>query len=314
MAGVISLSGYSLLAAMLILTVMIAPIMISIFSDGLRAVRPGWIEGSLASGVNRWRTFWKIGVRTARPAIVAGTVLAVARALGEAVMLAMVSGSVGFAPNPADGLIFLYEPSRPLAPTIIKSIDSLGSKPAERDPLRDRRPAPVLGGDVLWPGAWRSMVTRCGGGRAPADGSHGPKAAHIARSVEPRRPARPGCVLGARDPVLRDRRRDRRLLPGSGAALREPRPAHDRAQGRLQPGDHRRHPRPADRDPVRRRDGDGDRAPGGGGRSPSGSANTARPPALARVAESTIEAIAGIPSIVLALFGTSSSRARRSAS
>jgi ABC-type phosphate transport system permease subunit len=129
-AGVISLSGYSLLAATLILTVMIAPIMISIFCDGLRAVRPGWIEGSLASGVNRWRTIWKIGVRTARPAIVAGTVLAVARALGEAVMLAMVSGSVGFSPNPADGLIFFVEPSRPLAPTIIKSIDSLGSKPA----------------------------------------------------------------------------------------------------------------------------------------------------------------------------------------
>ncbi len=129
-AGVISLSGYSLLAAVLILTVMIAPLMVSIFSDGLRAVRPGWLEGSLALGVNRWRTTWKIAVRTARPAIVAGTVLAVARALGEAVMLAMVSGSVAFAPNPADGLIFIYEPSRPLAPTIVKNIDSLGSKPS----------------------------------------------------------------------------------------------------------------------------------------------------------------------------------------
>jgi phosphate transport system permease protein len=129
-AGVISLSGYSLMAAVLILTVMIAPLMVSIFSDGLRAVRPGWLEGSLALGVNRWRTTWKIAVRTARPAIVAGTVLAVARALGEAVMLAMVSGSVAFAPNPADGLIFIYEPSRPLAPTIVKNIDSLGSKPS----------------------------------------------------------------------------------------------------------------------------------------------------------------------------------------
>jgi ABC-type phosphate transport system permease subunit len=129
-AGVISLSGYSLLAAVLILTVMIAPLMVSIFSDGLRAVRPGWLEGSLALGVNRWRTTWKIAVRTARPAIVAGTVLAVARAIGEAVMLAMVSGSVAFAPNPADGLIFIYEPSRPLAPTIVKNIDSLGSPPA----------------------------------------------------------------------------------------------------------------------------------------------------------------------------------------
>lgn len=128
-AGVISLTGYSLMAAVLVLTVMIAPLMVSIFSDGLRAVKPGWLEGSLALGVNRWRTTWKIGVRSARPAIVAGTILAVARAIGEAVMLAMISGSVAFAPNPADGLIFIYEPSRPLAPTIVKNIDQLSSPP-----------------------------------------------------------------------------------------------------------------------------------------------------------------------------------------
>src|SRR4029078_5973865 len=36
---VISLTGYGLSAAVLILTVMIAPLMISIFSDGLNAVR-----------------------------------------------------------------------------------------------------------------------------------------------------------------------------------------------------------------------------------------------------------------------------------
>ena len=48
-ADVISLSGYSLLAAVLILTVMIAPLMIAIFSDGLRAVPRGWLEGSLGA-------------------------------------------------------------------------------------------------------------------------------------------------------------------------------------------------------------------------------------------------------------------------
>ena len=58
-------------------------------------------------------------MRAARPAIVAGAVLATARALGEAIMLSMVSGSVGFAPNPLDGLIFLFEPLRPLAATIV---------------------------------------------------------------------------------------------------------------------------------------------------------------------------------------------------
>lgn len=128
-AYVVSLSGYSLLAAVLILTVMISPIMIAIFADGLRAVPAGWLEGSLALGINEWRTFWKIAVRTARPVLVAGTVLAVARALGEAIMLAMVSGSVGFTPRPQDGVIFFFEPSRPLAATILQNGEELTSPP-----------------------------------------------------------------------------------------------------------------------------------------------------------------------------------------
>ncbi len=130
-AGVISLTGYSLMAAVIVLTIMIAPLMVSIFTDALNSVKPGWLEGSLALGVNRWRTIWKIGVRAARPAIVAGTVLACARAIGESVMLAMLSGSTAFAPNPIDGLIFIFEPSRPLAPTIVKSSDQLSSPPAK---------------------------------------------------------------------------------------------------------------------------------------------------------------------------------------
>jgi ABC-type phosphate transport system permease subunit len=128
-AYIIPLTGYSLLAAVLILAVMISPIMIAVFSDGLRAVPRGWLEGSLGLGINEWRTFWKIGVRTARPVLVAGTVLAVARALGEAIMLGMVSGSVGFSPNPADGPIFVFEPSRPLAATILKTTEELTSPP-----------------------------------------------------------------------------------------------------------------------------------------------------------------------------------------
>jgi phosphate transport system permease protein len=125
----IQLSGASLLAAVLILTVMIAPIMIAIFADGLRAVPRGWLEGSLALGINQWRTFWKVAVRTARPVLVAGTVLATARALGEAIMVSMVSGGVPFAPNPIDGLIFFFEPSQPLAATIIRNTEGLSSPP-----------------------------------------------------------------------------------------------------------------------------------------------------------------------------------------
>jgi len=128
-AYVVSLSGYSLLAGVLILTLMIAPLMVAVFVDGLRSVPRGWLEGSLGLGINRWRTFWKIGVRTARPALVAGTVLATARAIGEVVMLAMVTGGVAFAPNPADGLLFFVEPTRPLAATILQTAEELTSPP-----------------------------------------------------------------------------------------------------------------------------------------------------------------------------------------
>ncbi len=48
-AYIVSLNGYSLLAGVLILSLMIAPIMIAVFADGLRSVPRGWLEGSLGA-------------------------------------------------------------------------------------------------------------------------------------------------------------------------------------------------------------------------------------------------------------------------
>jgi phosphate transport system permease protein len=126
---VVQLSGGSLLVAVTILTVMITPIMIALIVVALRAVPVGWTEGSAALGVNRWRTVWTISVRAVRPAIIAAAVLASARALGEAIMLSMVSGSVGFAPNPLDGLTFAFEPARPLAAAIVEGAEGFSVKP-----------------------------------------------------------------------------------------------------------------------------------------------------------------------------------------
>src|SRR5262249_18508942 len=128
-AGVISLDGSSIGVGILILTVMITPIMIAIVVDALRSVPVGWREGSVSLGVNRWRAMWTVSIRAARPAIVAAAVLATARALGEAIMLSMVTGSVGWAANPLDGLIFFYEPGRPLAATIVDNAEGLNNPP-----------------------------------------------------------------------------------------------------------------------------------------------------------------------------------------
>jgi ABC-type phosphate transport system permease subunit len=126
---VVQLGGADLAVATLILTLMIVPIMVAIVVAALQSVPRSWSEGSAALGVNRWRTMWRVSLRTVRPAIVAAAVLAAARALGEAIMLSMLGGSRGFAPNPLDGLTFFYEPVRPLAASIIDYIDSLSVVP-----------------------------------------------------------------------------------------------------------------------------------------------------------------------------------------
>ena len=128
-ANVVQLDGASLSVGILILTVMIVPIMIAIVVDALRAVPRSWTEGASALGVNRWRVTWSIAVRTARPAVIAAAVLATARALGEAIMLSMVSGSASFAPNPLDGITFLFEPTRPLASALVENVEGLNVAP-----------------------------------------------------------------------------------------------------------------------------------------------------------------------------------------
>ena len=128
-AYVIQLDGTSILVGIFILTIMICPIMIAIIVDALRSVPTNWTQGAAALGVNRWRAMWTVSVRAARPAIVAAAVLASARALGEAIMLSMVAGSVGFAPNPLDGFTFFLEPARPLASTIVDNAEGLSVVP-----------------------------------------------------------------------------------------------------------------------------------------------------------------------------------------
>lgn len=124
-AYVVQLNGQCLLTAVFLLTIMILPIMVSISVNALESVPRSWTEGSAALGVNRWRTMWRVSLRTAMPAVAAAAVLATARALGEAVMLAMVGGGRDFAPNALDGVAFFFEPVRPLAATIFQESESL---------------------------------------------------------------------------------------------------------------------------------------------------------------------------------------------
>jgi phosphate transport system permease protein len=126
----VQLTGASLGVAVVLLTLMITPIMVALTCDALAAVPPAWREGAAALGVNRLRAIRAVTLRAVRPAIVAATVLATARALGEAIMISMVSGSVFSSPRPSDGIVFFFEPVRTLASTIVDFHEGLGGAPA----------------------------------------------------------------------------------------------------------------------------------------------------------------------------------------
>lgn len=127
--AVVQLTGANVTLATLVLTVMICPIMIALIANALATVPRSWVEGSEALGANRWRTISRVSLRTVRPAIVAATVLATGRALGESIMIEMVGGSRPFAPNLADGHIFFFEPIQSMAATIIANFEGLSTVP-----------------------------------------------------------------------------------------------------------------------------------------------------------------------------------------
>lgn len=127
LAIVVPVGGASVLLAVITLTVMIAPLMTAIFTDALRAVPTKWKEGAIALGCDPWRMSRRVSISAIRPALVAGTSLAVGRAVGEAIAVSMAGGGIAFVPNPLDGVWSLFEPVRPLAATIVDYSEGFSS-------------------------------------------------------------------------------------------------------------------------------------------------------------------------------------------
>lgn len=88
--------GASLLAAILVLTVMILPSVIKVSVTALEAVPQEYEDASLALGATPMETWFRISAPAAKSGIAAAVVLGVGRAIGEAMAVMMVSGN---APN-----------------------------------------------------------------------------------------------------------------------------------------------------------------------------------------------------------------------
>jgi phosphate transport system permease protein len=125
------LMGNSMLAGIIVLSIMILPIIIALSVDAINAVPQKYREASLALGLSKWRTIVKVVLPAAKSGILAGIVLGAGRAIGEAIALSMVSGGIGNVPNPSHGVVFFLTPVLTLASAIVNKSETMATPSIE---------------------------------------------------------------------------------------------------------------------------------------------------------------------------------------
>ena len=86
------LSGFNALSPGLVMGLMILPLVSSLSEDAMRAVPRGLREGSYALGATRMQTALRVVVPAAFSGITAAFILAVSRAVGETMIVAIAAG------------------------------------------------------------------------------------------------------------------------------------------------------------------------------------------------------------------------------
>jgi phosphate transport system permease protein len=121
--------GVGLLLAGVILFVMVLPTMVAISRDVLAVVPTDQIEGALALGATKWQVLRKVVVPGARTGILGGFTLAMGRALGETVAVALVIGNTPYIAHSVKA------PSATLASLIVNDFGEAASGSTERAAL-----------------------------------------------------------------------------------------------------------------------------------------------------------------------------------
>ncbi len=92
-------TGYTILTGGIVLSIMIFPLLIGIFSEVFSNVPQELRDASLSLGASHWQTVKKVLVRKSMPGIFAAIVLAISRALGETIAVLMVCGNIPLVPH-----------------------------------------------------------------------------------------------------------------------------------------------------------------------------------------------------------------------
>ncbi len=116
-------TGYSVLAGGIVLAVMVAPVIVSVTCEVLRAVPSGLREAALAMGSTHWQAVKHVVLKRAAPGVIAGIVLGFSRAFGETMAVLMVVGNVPRIPGS------VFDPAYPLTALIANNYGEMMSIP-----------------------------------------------------------------------------------------------------------------------------------------------------------------------------------------
>lgn len=108
-------TGLTAFTGALILAYMSLPTIVSVAEDALDAVPKSYRDASLAMGATQWQTIWRVVVPAARSGIVTAVMLGMGRAIGETMLVMMVTGNAARMPTTLDSL---FRPVRTTTATI----------------------------------------------------------------------------------------------------------------------------------------------------------------------------------------------------
>ena len=120
-----SLTGFGLVTAGIVLSIMILPTVITLSEDALLSVPEALREGSMALGATRWQTIFNVLLPAARSGITVAVILGIARAIGETLAVQMVIGNSAILPKG------LFSPTAALTTEIVTDMGSAPSGSVE---------------------------------------------------------------------------------------------------------------------------------------------------------------------------------------
>ena len=117
-------TGLTAFTGALILAYMALPTIISVAEDALDAVPTSYRNASLAMGATHWQTIWRVVVPAGRSGILTAVMLGMGRAIGETMLVMMVTGNAARMPL---GLDALFMPVRTMTATIAAEMGEVAS-------------------------------------------------------------------------------------------------------------------------------------------------------------------------------------------